>query len=412
MIEGTTLIPIDQLINSCQLLTLQILERSSGEEDENDPVNVQSQDAVIVDFVGRVAAGTTAVDGPVFHEAKDWLLVIGEKDVVPALEMGIRFMGQGQTAAVWSHSKYAYGPGVRSWNDSNLPPHSAVLYTVTLKRVLPAENLLQRSFQLKLCQSKKTIANDIYNNDDVINDHYAKSRALHIYNRAAEMLDHMLLQSADGTADDGFDPLAARECLLDCLNNIAAVHLRCRSYHAAKEACVAVLEKDSHNFKALLRAAKAALLDPASSYEEVDAAISAAAEQCDTSPETGLSKEVERLRSDFTRRRVAHQKREKQMYSKMAKANLNITESRIPPENDNFGNNIGDDGKTHESQKGDAEQGAGVVPDDHSFASLMKKISWKDIFIRYGIQLLLPFVMAYYLAIVRNRRHQHEEEAS
>ena len=66
------------------------------------------------------------------------------------------------------------------------------------------------------------------------------------------------------------------EIMLDCLNNIAACHLRAKEFHQAKEAAVKVLSFDPDNLKRLVRAAKAALLDPASSYEEVEAAIAAA----------------------------------------------------------------------------------------------------------------------------------------
>jgi hypothetical protein len=35
----------------------------------------------------------------------------GEGDVLPALEMAVCFLESGQTVWVWSHSKYAFGPG-------------------------------------------------------------------------------------------------------------------------------------------------------------------------------------------------------------------------------------------------------------------------------------------------------------
>jgi hypothetical protein len=344
-----------------------------------EPTYVQPQDTVLVDFVGyycddetkavlfpgddvtdnlfnpsdNIATGcaTTTMytvrqyfqnnNVPVFHMGQDVLCVIGEKDVVPALEMGIRFMQSYETSIIYSHSKYAYGLSKRTYkynntpstppnscisesNDANsdvggptsftLQPESNVIYIVTLKRIVTSQAVNQPRFQLRLCLSKKMLANDIYQcdfNDNIKSNMYAH-RAIHIYQRAADLLESILISAAnrqEPNTDDvdsraatdlsNVEIDAARNCQIDCLNNIVAVYMKCQLYHKAKEACVAVLKVDVHNVKALFRAAKAALYDPASSYDEVQAAIQAVEEEIQqqhSSKETDTTEQVIVLR--------------------------------------------------------------------------------------------------------------------
>jgi hypothetical protein len=78
-----------------------------------DPESVQPNDAVMIDFVGRLADDRSVTDGPIFQEVKGWFIMVGDGDVLPALELAIRFMDTGSTARVWSHSKYAFSSGTR-----------------------------------------------------------------------------------------------------------------------------------------------------------------------------------------------------------------------------------------------------------------------------------------------------------
>jgi FKBP-type peptidyl-prolyl cis-trans isomerase len=398
------------------------------------------------DFVANVKAAEAKKlddsnydDGPIFHEANGWLLVIGEKDVVPALEMGIRFMRLGETAMIRSHSKYAYGPGQRDWKTSNgkytLPANALVQYTVTLKNIVPSAELESRSFKLKLCQSKKLIGNDIYNNDHISSDNpYARSRALQVYQRSADMLTHLLLHhDSESNVDevDSLDAEAARECLLACLNNIAAVHMRCQSYHAAKEACVAVLERGSTNVKALLRAAQAALLDPASSYEEVDAAIEAAstatkAQQGREKTEQraaqrhSLADEVERLRFDLQRKQRAHAKKERAMwYAKMARSPTARTamdvdgDNSSPPAPSASTETEGSD--ETESKVDQTVNNGDTVDKDPSAAStdsvgVWSTVSWRRTILPYGLQLIMPFVMYWFFQRMRRDQASNDHE--
>lgn len=442
---------------------------------------MQPQDAVVVDFVGRLLVTTTddtttntegnktetneksrendvcASEGPVFHEAVGWLLVIGEKDVVPALEMGIRFMRQGETALVESHSKYAYGSASREWNtnvdvsssnssvpsSSNsktnhkflLPPHSRVQYTVTVQRIVPVSELSNPPFQLMLCQSKKQIANDIYNHDCVSETNlYAKNRAIHIYHRAAEMLRHMLREPQQHNDDDDNlsasfdrDRDAARICFLDCLNNIAAVQLRCQSFHAAKEACVAVLEQDPTNTKALLRAAQASMRDPASTYEEVEAAIQAA--EASSSSER-MNGDIAKLRNELQKRQSEYTKKERSMWfakmTKPATSQETAAARRKRPASENTETAIA--GSTESANDHAKDQVPLLDPrsdddnkstlDTNDKASMLlstrlyrfcQALPWRRTILPYGFQFVLPWILYVCFRFMRHNNINSDE---
>jgi len=87
--------------------------KSQPPRDKKGPQDIQPNDAVLIDFVGRLASSPSETDGSIFQSTKGWFIVVGDGDVVPALELAIRFMKSGETARVWSHSKYAFSAGMR-----------------------------------------------------------------------------------------------------------------------------------------------------------------------------------------------------------------------------------------------------------------------------------------------------------
>lgn len=247
-------------------------------------------------------------DGPIFHEAKDWLVVVAEKDVVPALEMGIRFMSVGERAVVWSHTKYAYGPHTRKHGDFSLPAFSHVRYEITVKSVVTGEERDHALFQLRVGTSKKNIGNDVYANEWSAGQ--GRMKALQLYKRGAQMLEFI-----SNTAEDEGMRNEAKNVMLQCLNNIVAVNIHAKEYHQAKEDAIKVLTHDPNNYKGLMRAAKAALLDPASSFEEVEGALDAAAQ---VAPATDA--ELSKLRSQFKAKKQEYKKKSKAMYAKMGES--------------------------------------------------------------------------------------------
>jgi hypothetical protein len=298
---------------------------------------LQAQDIVTISFTGRLASSSARGNnddhddaffhnsiGPIFQHASRWTIVIGDKDVVNAVEMGVRFMTH-KTARVYSHAKFALGPGTRepTVGDKDhhrcyLPPHASVFYDIVIDDVLATVD--DRAL-LQVCQTRKIIGNDIFRHEQIQEHEFAKQRAIHQYKKAIALLEslHSKAVSASASNDDKHDnELNLRskvwQCLLDCRNNIAAVHLSCRDYHAAKLACIETLKLDPSNSTALVRAAKACLYDPSSSFVEASSALRAAQ---DVLPANDGS--LESLRRQLHKLQSMHKEKERLMAAKMAR---------------------------------------------------------------------------------------------
>jgi hypothetical protein len=385
------------------------------QEEVQERQAVQVQDAVIVDIIGRYIPNTTTTststtttksydidtinietaikEWPIFHIEKDLLVIIGDKEVIPCLEMCIRFMYKNQTSLLYSHSKYAYGTGIRQSNintNSNtvfvLPPNACVLYTVTVKDIVDSDYCLTNQFKIKSCSSKKYIANDIVQNELLVsmkstannntsnnssNILYAKGRALALYKRSSEML-HYLLQQQQNEQEHEEDKQVENEqqnneiklLYADCLNNICVIYMICKEYKLAKEAAVTVLQYNPYNIKALIRAAKASLYDPSSDYNEVSITINAAQTEINilkeqqqqqsslssSSPSTinttgsttvviqQLQNEIDKLHKDLYRKKQQYKEQTKQIRINIAKKFTTATTTTKDGENNNNNN--------------------------------------------------------------------------
>ena len=125
----------------------------------------------MIDFSARIANDKSEAEGDVvIEEVKGWLVTIGEGDVLPCLEMAIRFMETGQTSVVWSHSKYALGNGTRTYTNSKgekvqLPPHTNLLLQVKVVMFVMDTSRLNPYFNIQKATTRKSIANDIYQHE-------------------------------------------------------------------------------------------------------------------------------------------------------------------------------------------------------------------------------------------------------
>mmetsp|Transcript_34465 Transcript_34465/g.79555 ORF Transcript_34465/g.79555 Transcript_34465/m.79555 type:complete len:393 (-) Transcript_34465:107-1285(-) len=297
---------------------------------------------VYVNFVGKcVKNRDDTEDGPIFQEVKDWLVVVGDKDVTPALEMGIRFMKEGETGLVYSHSKFGYGVYSRTHGDYTLPPDSNLLYEVIVTKVVSSpKEFSSPKFQLEIAQNKKLMGNDCYQHEWP----GGKDKALGLYQKGAETTSELLIQNdknqEKGSNNDDAVRSQAQEILLDCLNNVAAVFLRAKEFGKAKEAATEVLRKDPNNVKALLRAARACMMDPGATFEESHAAI-LAAEEIDQD-----NADVKKLRAELERRKKEYNKKSRAMFSKMSEGMKVEKHAKTPPTEETLTTELeGDDSK-------------------------------------------------------------------
>ena len=198
---------------------------------------------------------------------------------------------------------------------------------------IDSQMLRDQELRIQLAVSKKRLGNECYQyewGDHELGDHgMGKPRALKLYGKARDAMIDLLgeiqtrQEEGDDTAGAAGELDSAKQrassILIDCLNNISAVHLKAKAYGKAKESAATVLQYDPNNIKALCRAARAAIFNPNGTFEECEMAI-AAAEEIESD-----NVDVQRLRVELDRRKKQHKKREKAMYSKMLGSNQTVT---------------------------------------------------------------------------------------
>ena len=84
-----------------------IPQKSYGDannDEDKKSAKIEPQEAVLINFEGRVAADRTVRDGPLFQEENGWLIVVGNCDVVPALEMVRKFPGLSSVLVLFVHA--------------------------------------------------------------------------------------------------------------------------------------------------------------------------------------------------------------------------------------------------------------------------------------------------------------------
>jgi hypothetical protein len=233
-----------------------------------------------------------------------------------------------------SHSKFALGKGTRTTIAENgkangyglVPPKSNVMYEVTVTQKVMDTSRLNPYFTIQKALTKKKIANDIYQNEwceppktnEDADCEYSMRRAIRLYTKAAKEMEALLQGTYfQNVEKDHPQRHESRQICLDSMNNIVAVHLKQKDYHEAKLAAVEVLKMDPNNIKALLRAAKAALNDPVSSFEEASAAIkNAEAAVATTSGKKKAmnEKELNRLAIQLKEKQAEYKEKSKKMY--------------------------------------------------------------------------------------------------
>lgn len=232
-----------------------------------------------------------------------------------------------------SHSKFALGNGTRTIignkDDSDelqvVPPKSNVVYRVTVTQKVMDTSRLNPYFTIQKALTRKMISNDIYQNEwckppetkEDPNCEFSMKRAIRLYTKAAKEMETLLqgtyFQNVEKEHPQRHE---SRQILLDSLNNIVAVRLKQKDYHGAKNAAVDVLKIDPNNIKALLRAAKAALMDPASTIEEGSAALQAAESAILSSNKNKSTnqKELKRLKTSLNQKQADYKEKTREMF--------------------------------------------------------------------------------------------------
>jgi hypothetical protein len=407
-------------------LIFQVID-SSSPSNGKDPEAIQPQDAVFIDFVGRLAETRSDTDGPIFQEVKGWLVLVGDGDILPCLEMAARFMETGQTAHVWSHSKFAFGPGTRRHETTTqqVPPYANVMFEVVVKQIVMDTSRLNPYFTIQKAITRKTMANDIYQQEwcpppatpeDPSCD-AAMTRAVRLYQKVATEME-TLLQGTYFNQVEAEHPQRhqSKQILLDSLNNIVTVQLRQHEYHKAKQSAVEVLKQDGKNLKGLLRAAKAALLDPASTMEEGKAALTAAESEI-TYKNPTEEKELKRLKIQYKRKQQEYKLQSKAMFAdKLQTANALGSAEDEDEEKETTSAESESEPETTTKDISATPSEEEKVDDDDDEATLAKDdvAFWRSQMISILLQVVIPFAifLLYRMVTKTNRIAQVTLEAN
>jgi len=259
-----------------------------------------------------------------FIQGTDVLAKLGNGEISQGLELSLRFLPIGKCAIIRCHSKFAHPEGrlnnCTGTDESSHPlqPNTSVVYRLYLQSIKPFGDRQSYSFRMKLAKQLKAIGNDSYKHEWVESNAggMGKLRSLKAYNNASEELISVMKDLSDETAEEIPSSQSkehlkadALSLVVDCYNNIAAVHLRYKDYAKAKEAATEAITLDPDNVKALCRAAKAAMMS--GSMEECLAALNAVLD-IEKENKDGL-----KLLKEFFRRKVINKKKEKAMYARM-----------------------------------------------------------------------------------------------
>lgn len=281
---------------------------SKTADDDDSPRSIQSGDTVLVDIIGRQADNPQHLDGPVFQQAKSWLVTIGEPfSLTRPLESALLQMLEGQTALVYVEATSRYHPfagvvrkyhtvggGESSSEPYTVPPHSNLIYEITAIQIVMDTGRLNPYFPIQKALTLKNIANDLYQNEWQLSakqeegdaktasssrsssSKNSRERAIYLYEKAAKSMKTLL----GGTYFASVEPdhPQRKQCqtiMMDSLNNVIAVYLRAKRWRQAREAAKTALKEDSKNPKTHLRNVKAHVLDPnnASIADETDQAV-------------------------------------------------------------------------------------------------------------------------------------------
>ena len=206
---------------------------------------------------------------------------IGEGDCIPGLELALKYAIPQVSYKMRTTSKFAYGSDGRcplsTTTGNSIPPNSDLEYEILV-------TCFETEAETKPETETNTDADTNTNTDNVSVQEFHKQchdinkRVMlrkecgnrwfyyNEYNRASRsyqkglQIAESFFSSLEEVNDDMMDVESYRNLInsrLSCLNNLSSCHLFNKQYIKAREVCIAVLEIEPTNKKALLRAARA-----------------------------------------------------------------------------------------------------------------------------------------------------------
>ncbi|XP_072837646.1 peptidyl-prolyl cis-trans isomerase FKBP8 [Pogona vitticeps] len=170
--------------------------------------------------------------------------VLGQGEVVQALDLGVLSMQLGEVALFLACPASAYGHQGR---EPDVPKEAALLYEVTLLQVRdsPDPGLLPAAERLHRGHQKRALGNFHFEREEY-------RWALRSYQQALEVLP----SPGPGGRLSPEEEEEGRELRIKCLNNCAAAQLKLQRLEEALASCNEVTRLDPDNVKALYRKGK------------------------------------------------------------------------------------------------------------------------------------------------------------
>ncbi|XP_043533498.1 FKBP prolyl isomerase 16 isoform X1 [Chiloscyllium plagiosum] len=192
-------------------------------------------------------------DGTIIDRDPKLTFIIGDGDVIQALEFCAFSMQLDEVALVISDGQYAYG---HTGREPDVPADATVIYEVQLLNVRNAPDLktLTVSDCIRICKQKRERGNYHFQREDYHSAVKSYNLALDVLNISSD--SNPSAQEAEELQEDG----------LKCLNNLAAAQLKLDLRDEVIASSNAVLQLDPNHVKALFRKGK--LLSERGDYEE------------------------------------------------------------------------------------------------------------------------------------------------
>ncbi len=272
-----------------------ILFQITSTKEDSRPI--QSNETILINLTGRQADNAQHHDGPIFQQAKSWLITVGEPFVwIRPLEWLVEQVPtkEKETALLYIDASSPHHPfqqTTRMYKDYTLPVNSNLLYELQIIQIVMDTSRLNPYFPIQKALTFKSIANDLYQNEwERVNANdtnncsrnnkpesgkNSRERAIYLYDKGAKLATTLLAGTYFANVEADHPQRKQCESIrMDCHNNTIAVYLRAKRWAKAREAARQALP--TQNPKTHLRNVKAHVLDPDVNVEETELALNKA----------------------------------------------------------------------------------------------------------------------------------------
>lgn len=205
----------------------------------------------VINYSGKLENGTLVED------EKDFVIQVGDLEVVQGLDMAIPLMNVGEISEISVDSRFAYGTvGLTRDNVVIVPPSAKLTYNIKLVSYKEEDDLETLSFG-----KRKEIGNKKRERGNFWFDQKEYNLAIQLYRRALEYLDDIEGGITDPTEDGNLTPTNTQlqdllEDRVRVYNNLAMAQMKISAYDAALKSVDTVLRCQPNNVKALFRKGK------------------------------------------------------------------------------------------------------------------------------------------------------------